>query len=258
MKDEWFEEKKDFLIKDLVDEYCKTRVFFDELYKQYKKGDLEFQKMRLWVGTELKKGALWNLKDLCHSLFRDRELKIGVRELLFDWTLGSIFHECMKLKEDVYQLEAYWPRYKEIEESKDVPFEIKDMLRGYAPVVKKTEEDLKKGMGGIDYLFSKATMQLRDLLPKYSKNGLLIRLLIDKEDIVNAVFGKDTLAQIFDSMFPGRFEEAYYIAGKNLLEGGWHKKAIELFKKALTLNPNNSSAREKLNIAKERLRKFTG
>ncbi|MFH1624180.1 MAG: tetratricopeptide repeat protein, partial [Pseudomonadota bacterium] len=217
----------------------------------WQKGRVKFQKMTSWVGTELKKGPLWDLKDLCHSLFRDRKSEIGVCEMLFDWILGSIFHECMKLKEDIYQIEAYWPRYEEIQENEALPLDIREMINEYGFVIKKTEEDLKGEMERINYLFSKATFQLRNLLPNYSKNGLLIKFLIENPTIVDRVFGKNSLDQIFDSMYQRGYEDAYYVTGTDLLEGGWYEKAIEFFEKVLEINPSNAEARESLNRVME-------
>lgn len=256
-KDSWFEERKDLFIKELVCEYLKAAAFFDELFVQYsKEGRIHFQEMDSWVGTELKKGPLWNLKDLSHSLFRDRSSRIGGRELLFDWTLGSIFHECMKLKEDVYQLEAYWPRYQNIEGNGDLLDEIKEILKEYTVVIKKTEKEMKEDVEKIEYLFSKATDQLKKLLPEYSRNGLLIIHLLDNEDSVNRVFGESVLEQTFGSMYHRGYEEALSVAGETLLEGGWYERAIVFFEKALKENPNNTKSREKLKIASKKLKKL--
>ena len=257
MKNNWFDERKDLFIKELVSEYFKAADFFIGLCDMYRKnGKVKFLEMDAWVGTELNKGPLWDLKDLSHSLFRDRPSRVGILELLFDWTLGSIFHECMKLKEDVYQLEAYWPRYQDIKKRIDLHDEIDKILQEYVVFIKKTELNMQKNMEKIEYLFSKSTDQITKFIIDYSQNGLLIIHLLDNKDIVDRVSCKNkiTLERIFDSMYEKGFEEAYAFAGQTLLEGGWYERAIEFFESALKMDPNNTEIQEKINIAKENLK----
>ncbi len=254
MKNDWFEHRKDMFIKELVSQFFKTKLFFDGLYAQYRDvGSLPFREMDWWVGTELRKGPLWTLKDLCHSLFRDKRSGIGMHELLFDWVLGSIFHECMKLKEDIYHLDLYWRRHEEIGEDKDFPVEVKKILKEYGLFVKKTGKDLMGEMKRIDYLFSKATDQLRTILQNYSRNRLLILLLIDNEELVEQVFGKNALKQIFGSMYEGGLKEAFSFAAESLIEGGWFESAVEICKKALKVNPENTEIIELLAKAQKLL-----
>ena len=98
VENQWFKERKDLFFKDLVHNFLESRIFFNDLYRHYKKTDtIPFERMDFWVGSETKQGPLWNLKDNCHKLFRKTGLKISLSEYLFDWTVGSIFHEAMKL-----------------------------------------------------------------------------------------------------------------------------------------------------------------
>ncbi|MDY6856559.1 MAG: hypothetical protein SWO11_18015 [Thermodesulfobacteriota bacterium] len=198
------------------------------------------------VGTEIKNGPLWSLKNLCHSLFRNRDNVIEYNELLFDWILGSIFHECMKLKEDIYQLEAYRPIYCKIENNEDLPIEVKETIREYEPIMKETEEDVEKGIERIFFLFSKASLQLKKLLPNYSKNALLIKYLIDDEETVINFWGEKALNDIFDLMFQRGIEEAYCLVCDSLLRSGWQKTAVEFLMMASQSLPDSKEIKERL------------
>ena len=249
MKNDWFEDRKDLFIKELIREFFQIKPFFDRLNKGLKKNDrILFQDMDSIVGTEMKKGPLWNLKNLCHSLFRDREAETGYNELLFDWTLGSIFHECMKLKEDIYQLEAYRPIYRKIEMNEELPIEVKDTIKEYGTVIKQTEEYVEKEIERISFLFSKASLQLKKLIVNYSTNTLLIKYLIDDEETVSKVWGKKALKQVFDMMFQRGIEEAYCTVGDSLVEGGWHKTAVEFLTKASQALPESKEIKERLSV----------
>ena len=50
--------------------------------------------------------VLFRLKERCHALFRGGEQPSEVvmrREALFDLAVGSLFHEAMKFRENLYQ-----------------------------------------------------------------------------------------------------------------------------------------------------------
>jgi hypothetical protein len=254
MVNKWLlEDRRDLFIRGMVEKFLEARAFFGQIYEKYKKEKgISFKEMDYWVGTELKKGPLWSLKDECHALFRHNESEIGLCEHFFDWTFGSIFHECMKLKEDIYQIEAYKPVYLQFKQSKQTPgnAKIKEMLEEIQSVIDKVERDLATEMNEISYLFSEAATQLKRLFPNYSQNGLLVRFLVENEKLVDRVLGNGSLREILCSMYPDGFESAYFIAGKNYLDGCWYEKAVEAFKKVLEINPGNIEAKEELDRTK--------
>ncbi len=243
----WFQERKDMFVRDLVSQFLEAKIFFDGLYRYYKEsGKIEFKDLDFWVSTEVKKGPLWRLKDDCHSLFRNTTSKVVLCEYLLDWTLGSIFHESMKLKEDVYQLEAYRPEYEKIEPGKFPEPDILDILKEYYIIVDKAQEDMAEEIERINFLFSKASQQLKKLLPNYSQNGLLVRFLLENEGLVAAVLGEGSLREIFTSMYQRGLSEAHYVAAKNYLGGGWYEEAAKNLEKALEINPDYIEVKEAL------------
>jgi len=253
VENRWFEERKDLFFKDLVHNFLNSKIFFDKLHNYYKKNNaIPFERMDFWIGSETKKGPLWNLKDNCHKLFRSSKSKISLSEYLFDWTLGSIFHEGMKLKEEVYQLEVYLPASDKIDISEDGK-EIEKILEEYFKVIDKDSKNLEAEMESIQYLFSKAAERLKELSAHYANNGLLVRFLLENKKLVEKALGKNSLKEILSSLYPQQPEKAYFIAGKSCLEGGWFKSATKYFKKALEINPHYTEAKRSLQDAEKKL-----
>lgn len=250
---EWFEERKDLFFKDLVYYFLESKIFFDDLYHNYKNiGAVPFERMEFWVGSETKKGLLWKVKDTSHKLFRNTETKISLSEYLFDWSVGSIFHEGMKLKEDVYQLEAYLPSYKNIDTAKKTE-EIEEILGEYITVIEKATSNLDAGMESINYLFGKAEGRLKELLVNHAHNGLTLRFLLENKELVEKALGIKNLQQLILSLYPHHPERAYLMAGTSYLNGGWFREAIHCFTKALEINPNSSEAKKQLQKAEQKL-----
>ena len=250
---QWFEERKDLFFKDLVHYFLESKIFFDELYLYYKKtGAVPFDRMDLWVGTESKKGLLWNAKDNSHKLYRTTDSKISLSEYLFDWSLGSIFHEGMKLKEDAYQLEVYLPSYKNIDSPKKAE-EIEEILREYLTVIEKATSNLEAEMESINYLFGKTVERLKELLVSHAHNGLTLRFLLENKKLVEKALGTKSLQQLIVSLYPNHPERAYLMAGKSYLNGGWYTEAIHCFNKALEISPGSSEAKKELQEAEHKL-----
>jgi hypothetical protein len=249
-KDFWFEEKKHFLFRDLVSAYITVKAFFDDLARQYKKqGNVEFERLEYLVGTETDRGVLWNLKDSCHFLFRRNDRRISPSEYLFDWSVGSIFHEAMKLKEDAYQMEAYVPN-SEMVQLEAHEANGPNLLREYSAVLDRVSTHLRDEVANIEYLFSKASAHLKEILLSHSDNGLLMRYLITHKELVDEALRPGGLGELLTLMYGRNIDRAYVAAGKSCVKGGWYREAASFFKNSLVLNPTNEDALKGLESAK--------
>ena len=209
-----------------------SKLFFDDLYDVYKKtGQFSFQQLDGWIGTSISRGPLWTLKENAHLLFR-KNASSSFYERVFDWTLGSIFHEGMKLKENVYLLEVYQHEGKAFIENGNVPDEvdIQSLLEEYTVTFTKAKESAGTEVENLQYLFSKAMEQLKRLICANKGDGLLIRFLVENEEIYERVYGPGALAAFFENMYNQGVAEAYLIAAQNYREGGWRTKALTLLK----------------------------
>jgi hypothetical protein len=238
----WIEERRSILLKEIVHQMLLGRLVFDEIYDQYKKtGHVDYQKIETWIGTELNKGALWNLKDTSHLLFRDNASKSFFYERVFDWTLGSIFHEGMKLKEDGYLVEIYEKDGAVITDSANVPEDvnIQELQEEYKRIISRARHSTAEDIENLRFLFFKGMEQLRRLIRHFKDNGLLIRFLVENESLHDSVFGKGSLTNLFGTMYAGGLEEAYIRVAKNYREGGWYDEALMILARGLRMNPDN-------------------
>lgn len=253
MVDKWLDERKGMLFRDLVSEYFHNRLFYEDILEAFNKAAIvPYSMMEDWVGSETHKGKLWNLKDSCHRLLRSEKERGSILEYLFDWTIGSIFHQCMKLKEDVYQLEAYTPKYESLTNDEDPEGKIAGILKEIEQRMNAIKLSLKGQLTEIASLFQTSDGHLLRLLSHNADNALLVRFLIQNRNKVERVYGKDSLDRILTAMYPAGHHEAYYMAGLSYLEGGWYEEAIYFFQTGLAMAPGHEGLRRALADARMR------
>jgi len=247
MIDKWLEERKTTLFRDLVSEYIENRLFFEEIFEIHNKtGRMHYAMIEHWVGSESCKGKLWALKDRCHRLLRSEKKQESILEYLFDWTIGSIFHQCMKLKEDVYQLDAYVPQYERLTNGENTNGNIAGIIKEMEHRMNAISTSLRGELEEVASLFKTADAHLLRFLPQYSDNSLLVRFLIQSRNKFERVFGTQSLDHILTAMYPAGRHEAYYMAGLSYLEGGWYKEAVYLFQTGLAMAPGHEGLRKAL------------
>jgi hypothetical protein len=249
----WFEQRRDFIFKEVVREFIKNRLQCRDLYDTCKReGEIAFASMDFWVGTEIRPGPLWQLKDTSHSLFRNSGARCGLREYLFDWAIGSAFHAAMKLKEDVYLMSAYRLRQDALEGCTDAV--TLKRLEKCRLTTDKIARSLVQQLREVRDLLGEASRQLRDLLPDQAQNKLLMRFLVEKAGDLEAVWGPGALEAVFREVFPRNPHLGYCLAGESYLAGGWFRGAHQAFERALEINPKSSKARRGLNEARRALK----
>ena len=235
----WFEERKDILIKELVEGYFECKSLFTQIHKDYEEnGMIRFSMIDHWIGTETKKGSLWNLKDTSHNLFRMQGSNLDLVEYIFDWTVGSIFHEIMKLKEDAYQLEAYRPDEDKIKELRN-DAGIQLIMEEYNIIIGNAQKNLKSEMDNIQYLFSKSDSILKYLLPSYSTNGPLLRFLMKNYYRIQELLGAESFSAIFRAMYGEDWDKAFIVAAKSYLDGAWYDEAKEVLEMGMHYFPHS-------------------
>ena len=180
MKNTWLKNRRHIFIRDLVDDFISTKTEFNKILKEYNKSSvIPANKMEIWIGVEKKKGQLWHLKDLSHKLFRNGSEKNNLYEQLFDWTIGSIFHEAIKLKEDTFQINAYKPLLEDAVENYKHDKKLSNIINKHFKRIEQANSDIKKELKNISELFTKAIEYLNELFIFHKSNTLLIKFLVD-------------------------------------------------------------------------------
>jgi tetratricopeptide (TPR) repeat protein len=233
---------KDLEIVEIVKGFLKSALIFADLVKDYHRGNLKFAKVDELVDAT-GSSPLFDLKERCHFRFRYKEGESSnEKEKLFDLTIGSIFHEVMKLKENVYQLEVYGPRYLELEKRLGNPLPEREFHR-FQKIILRAEEGVKEGMEDLKELFRDVKEQLGELLKEYSRNKFLTRFLLENAPLLQMVYGRKGLEKIFASMYKGGIDQAYLAAGYSYLESQYFDMAKPVFEKALRRDPKNGMLR---------------
>lgn len=267
----WFTRRRDFFIRKAIDDffsmYCNFQVIYENYLQcrdPYPLNDADHlvvqscsRMVMIWdqltqmVGSENDKGPLWCLKDQCHLVWPEGTYENDRCGRLVDWLIGSIFHEAMKLKENVYLLNRYGSAaYRMGEQPVDFPvtslnagrtvLRLENML-DIQGVIHRAAIDVVKQMEQMAFLFITACYMFRMILPAMAENVHVVRLLIEREDMVDRFWGEKP-EEIFNDMFCGDAAEGFCIAGRSYLGGQWFFRALQMYKRAILVNPTCDEA----------------
>ena len=228
------EKKQIDLIKESISVYEKCiecRSLFDAK-------DICFANIEEFV-DDRGKSRLFHLKEMSHELFRNSH-DASYKEKLYDMTIGYIFHEAMKLRENMYQLEYYRPQcdinlLTLTEQEKKTVHEI-------GLLVNKAETRLKEGFKEIKILLNELVGQLKDLIILYKNNYLLPRFIYENERSLKKIYGKKGLEYLLNMAYSDGRHLLILKAGQSYLESQYYDTARLLFKKVLSLDNQDTLA----------------
>ena len=265
----WFEKRRDFFTRQLIEDFLAVKQAFLDTYLVYLEcrspgtldctdllDELAVEKRRqLWdrlvrmVGTESEKGPLWQLKDLCHMVWPDIDSEKDASGTLIDWLVGSIFHETMKLKENIYLLDRYGPVACKLKARPlDMVPPFKNVVFSYPvhhlaniidvqSLITRAAADAVNQMEQIAFLFNHASYMLRLKMSAFAQNSLVVRLLIEQEQKVRQIWGEE-IEDILQDLFSGDAAEGFCVAGRSYLSAQWFSQALDMYHRALALDPD--------------------
>ncbi len=240
---------RDRNILEIVRGLLLSEVVFREIFEKHREGRLRFSDIGLWVDDK-GQSLLYNLKEQSHSLFRYKGKKpIHKNEWLLDLVIGSIFHEAMKLRENLYQMEVYRPKYLQYKSKSGKSDYEKDYIQLFERIILKAEQGVAEGMEETRSLSKDAMAQLIDLFKESSKNALLVRFLLENLTLLQEVYGSKKAKEIFDLMFEKGFLDAYQSAGQSYLQSEHYDISADYFLKASKLDPHNHDLQFLLNFS---------
>ncbi|MGZ3494389.1 MAG: tetratricopeptide repeat protein [Thermodesulfobacteriota bacterium] len=241
--------KRDRNILEIVRGLLFSDVAFQEIFKKYEEGRLHFSDIGCWVDDK-GQSLLYNLKEQSHSFCRYKSRKpISRNEWLLDLVIGSIFHEAMKLRENIYQMEVYQPLYLQYKSKVGKSNYEKDYLQRFERIVLKAKQGVIEGMEETKSLFQDAMAQLIDVFKRDSNNRLLVRFLLENLSLLQKGYGPKKKKEIFDLMFTKGLLDAYRFAGQSYLESKHYDLASDYFSKALEMDPDNCDLQFLLNFS---------
>jgi tetratricopeptide (TPR) repeat protein len=234
-------DKSNWVILEIIRDYLYSYINFQSFYEKYKKGALTFENdVEKFINDKDTTLPLYSLKQSCHMFFRYQEGgEISDEEKLFDLAIGSIFHEAMKIRESLYMLQVYKPRFMQIGSDKVTSDHERHLLREFKKMGIRTERRLAESMSEVRRLFKETLEQLTGFLPRYKDNPVLIRFLLRNKDLLQRAFGERKGLKIISDLFPGGLGEAYDVEGRSYLRSEHYDLATDFFRQALRYRPED-------------------
>ncbi len=229
------ERDRDRKVVEIVKLFLRSAIFYRKLFSDYRRGGLRFSDVQELVDDK-GQSMLFVLKKNCQVLFRDNDQSTE-QERLFDLAIGSIFHEAMIIRENCYQLEVYMPKVSLLKKKAVKTPHEKRFLRGENLILTRANKRLSEELKETNTLVVNTLEQLKDLLTGYNENGLLVRFLLEEEELVEEAFGKGSLDGIFSIMYKGGRLEGLLVAAKSYYKSGYYNKAKEMTGRALAISP---------------------
>ncbi|MDH5297586.1 MAG: hypothetical protein OEV91_01020 [Desulfobulbaceae bacterium] len=242
---QWVASRRHLFIRNLLKEFFETFDTFSRIYGNYiTLQEASFAEIDRLVGTESRKGLLWQLKDSSHRLWQQADPKEELHGCLLDWALGSLFHEAMKLKENIYMYQYYRPLAEEMGARGGSGGASVFGVEG-SRFIERTGREIGKQMESIGALFGRANYLLRLMVPEQADNHLLARLLVEEEELVATLWG-ESIEALFAEMYPLLPESGFCTAGRSYLADQWHERAHHAFQRALAVNSQCEEAQRHL------------
>ena len=191
--------------------------------------------------------VLFRLKERTHALFRGPG---GVvrgsthREALFDLAVGSLFHEAMKLRENLYQREVYGPRVRALQT--DAGEESKALFDEFEKMLGAVDDRLDEGVRELETLAQRTADQLRLLIADL-RDDSAVRFVTERPEEVETVFGL-SLESLLEEMY-GSVARGFESAGRSYLSSGSFEAARDCFTRALAHSEADPGMERLLNYA---------
>lgn len=236
-------------VVELVRNFLLAQLIFRQQYAKFQKGDLHFSDL-VQLADDRGQSILFSLKEICHDLFRQNFSTASEKEQIFDLTIHSIFHLAMKMREDLYQLEIYAPKYSELRAKESVSPEKQNLIHQFQEIISRAETSFREGMEEIAVLIQDSFRQFKELLTEYQENGLLIRFFLEDSELLKAVLGEKAQEEFFHLLF-GRDEAlAYRLAGESYFQSARYTQAVQTFSQALGKKPGDENLLFKIYLSR--------
>lgn len=204
-----------------------------------------FREERLYFATiedfvdDRGRSCLFRLKEVCHDLFRNSN-EASYKEKLYDITVGYTFHEAMKLRENLYQLEYYRPQCDIA--LQNLSDQEKKIVNEIEVLVKKANIRLKESFKEITVLSNQLIRQLKDLILLYRDNYLLPRFLFEQEKPLIKIYGRKGFADILQRAYADGRSLLIFKTASSYLESEYYETARTLFKRITRTDNKNKAA----------------
>jgi tetratricopeptide (TPR) repeat protein len=226
---------------DIVREFLAAHQLLRETFDRHRRGELRFDEVQALAG-DTEASTLFRLKERCHASFRGGKFD---GDALFDLAVGSLFHEAMKLRENLYQLEVYAPKVEAARARAEPGSE--GLFDEFARILAASRVRLAEAFGECEALLEQTRRLFRGLLATRRDDGLLARYLIE-----NAALAEPVLGEPLDAFFErlhGSPVTAYALAAASYLDSGYFDEARRALGEALARDPDRADLRRAASYA---------
>ena len=207
---------------DIVRDFLVVYRLMRSVFERFEMDELRFEDIDELM-EDKESSVLFRLKERCHALFRDQGTEIAMRrEALLDLAVGSLFHEAMKVRENLYQQEVYAPKIESLR--RDVGDESGELFEEFEKILGASKVRLREALMESEVLLAQTRKQLRVVVADNGENGLLMRYLLEKRSLVEDVFDtdlEDLLVEIHGSAADG-----YTVAAHSYLASAYFGAAL--------------------------------
>jgi len=243
---------------DIVRDFIVVHQRFRGLFERFRDGSIQFAEVRHLV-ADSDSSVLFRLKERVHRRFRERDPDEPLRrgEALFDLAVGSLFHEALKFRENLYQLEVYGPKVQALRcEAGAAPDEL---LSEFEKILRAAADRLGESLRETETLLEQTRKQLVALLAEALDGddaGLVARYLLGQREQVEAVYPEGVEALL------GRVHhdvgDAYLAAIRSHLESAHFADAIHMIGEARGLAGSGSGVSEAVLASLRALEAYAG
>ncbi|WP_446009093.1 hypothetical protein [Candidatus Electrothrix sp.] len=274
-RNSWFDRQRNFFTRQFFADFFALIYSFQQLYQSYCEcrglamgrscylvhHHGENVHCKIWdqlnemIGEENDKGALWNLQELCRRVWPEGEKENNVEGSLIVWLLGSIFHEAIRLREDVSILNNYGNATFNTQQTganrdnqsqpQNLPASRLAKAMDRENLIKRVAVDVMQQMEQLAFLFGQTNYMLRTMLPGLADNFLLVRFLVEQEDVVEDLWGEG-LVNVFADMYDNTPALGFCAAGSSYKSGQWYTRALVMYKRALEFDEGCNEAQSKV------------
>lgn len=224
---------------NLVREFIEAFELLHDVIAHAESGELQWEVVQKLVGED-ESSLLYRLKERSHQLNRGPEGSDDLsRAALFDLAMGSLYHETMKLRENLYQLAVYAPRVERARSSAAPGTER--LFEEFSRILGASRARLAEAVEETRALLEQTRDQFREFLVDCRHNGPVARYLVENADRCARVLGEPL--ETFFAGVHGHAARGYELVARSYLESGYFNEALDALREALARDPSRAALR---------------
>lgn len=192
-------------------------------------GGLAFEALARVVGDD-PASSLFRLKERSHALFRSDGLSSEAvrREVLFDLTVGALFHAAMKLRESLYQREVYAPRLASLRAATDGDPDA--LFSEFEGLLERSAGRVDEGVSEVRILAVQTREQFHRMLIERADERGVVRCLLRRRTLVEKTF-RGGFNALLEAMY-GEVSAGLVEAARALLHSAYFVEASKVLREA--------------------------